>query len=1127
MNERLSRALNFVRSRGLTLIASAGVAAFAYSLCRRAINLTDEGYLLTQVIDMLEGKVLYRDMDAFVTPGIWFALAGLFKLVDPSVLASRILAFAGYLGTLWICYRIVARLAGHLWGWSTVALLMVFTIWAFPAWTMVFYSPIAILFALAALERLLSWRESQHRRDLLLCGLFLGVSILCKQNYGVFAAVGSLVALVGFRIEDREPIGSALRGVLESSVRIGLGGCAIALPTLAYFAYHGALGAVFDSLVVHPFVFMSHQDIAYPSLSMLWTAAPLSGVDSLTYGAYSFSQAPNPFYSPDPNLRWLHDVHFLERLHILLFWLPPLGLAVGSFLALRPSDSRRPIDGNLFAVIAVAAFVYLGVFPRADFNHLINVYQPAIVTFVLLLHRLAEAFPRPRKWALRAGFAVGFSLLFVYTGIAGVWYVHTLSALNTPVGSPRGGVLVTPVDQQMIDFQVKTIREKTGKGEFVLTVPALTMLNFLADRRMPGRYYNLYEHHIAHDDGAGVVEAAEAHNVSLVVSDYNNFFSDRVGLRSYAPELATYLRDYFEPESDVAGDRFRYLTRRDVPITERSSFDLIDFCDVSPEGRSYTREHLLFSSLYQAPHLKRPNAPVSTSCTFTVPERGQLAVSIGYRRPVAVARKATLKAEIWLADGENSEPLFSEVIPVQTQRGWSTPPAPEYRLDLVKFAGREITLLFRTIFKGRAKMGPLDLGGFALVWQDLRIETRRDRVLLIGIDGATFRVIRPLMAAGKLPNLQSIARVGVMGPLRSAFPLVSPRIWTTMATGKTPLKHGIHHWIRQSDDGGTQLNLGTDRLVPALWNITTSHGLSNGVVNWLNTYPPEKVRGVMISDFAIAGQREARERLFAGNREAKAHVDEEVTYPGDWSDILERLTTEGEPLLDHENPFGNNTQLPSWLKQDIPAHSFRDDDLVTRIALEVEERIHPDVLMVYLSGIDKVSHNTWGAFEPAESYTPHIHFSEAERAATIAALESYYVYTDKLIGKLLERYGSQDLVMIVSDHGFEAQLLVQWLTGGHESQKSLDGVLFARGSRIKHRQAIGRPGIADITPTILAWLGLPIGADMDGKVAEFLKIHSISSIPSYDDIPVERVADDRGEIEDSIMDQLRGLGYVE
>jgi hypothetical protein len=726
MNERLSRALNFARSRGWTFIASAIVAAFAYSLCRRAINLTDEGYLLSQVVDMLEGKVLYRDMDAFVTPGIWFLLAGWFKLVEPSVLASRVLAFVGYLGTLFVCYRIVTRLASRMWGWATVAALMVFTMWAFPAWTMVFYSPIAILFALAALERLLSWREDQHERDLLLCGLFLGASILCKQNYGVFAAVGSFVALAAFRVEDREPIGAALGGLLRNGIQIALGAGAIALPVVAYFAYHGALTATFDSLVVHPFVFMSRQDIPYPSLSMLWAATPLSNVDSLTYGAYSLGQAPNPFYTTIPYLGWLHYVRFLERLHVLLFWLPLAGLAAGVLFALRPIASRRPIDGKLLAVLAVAGFVFLGVFPRADFNHLINVYQPAIVAGVLILHRLFEAYPRPRRVATRSAIALGCALIFAYAGTAGFWYLHMLRAMSVPVGSPRGGVLVTSIENQMIDFQVRSIQERTREGEFMLTVPALAMFNFLADRRIPGRYYNLYEHHIAHDGGAGVVEAAEALGVNLVVSDYNNFFSDRVGLRTYAPKLASYLRTHFEPEFDVAGDRFRYLKRRDRPIAERQSVDLIDACEVIAANGVYSREHLLFASLYQARDVKKPNKPVVSSCTFTVPLRGQLVVSIGYRRPIAVTKNASLTAEIWLADGKNSEALFSENIPVRPAQGWRSPAPDEFRVNLARFAGREITLLFRASFKGRVRMGPFDLGGFALVWQDPRIENRRD-----------------------------------------------------------------------------------------------------------------------------------------------------------------------------------------------------------------------------------------------------------------------------------------------------------------------------------------------------------------------------------------------------------------
>ena len=65
-------------------------------------------------------------------------------------------------------------------------------------------------------------------------------------------------------------------------------------------------------------------------------------------------------------------------------------------------------------------------------------------------------------------------------------------------------------------------------------------------------------------------------------------------------------------------------------------------------------------------------------------------------------------------------------------------------------------------------------------------EHRHGRVLLVGIDGASPRLVEPLLAAGRLPNLARIAREGVWGRLQSHLPLASPRIWNTIATGKAP-----------------------------------------------------------------------------------------------------------------------------------------------------------------------------------------------------------------------------------------------------------------------------------------------------------------------------------------------------
>ena len=144
------------------LAASAAVVVFAYTLCSRSISLADEGHVLGGALEIAQGKVLYRDIDSFVAPGIWLLLAGVFKLFQPSVLTSRLLAFVGYLATVWICYRIVAMLSGRAWAWATVAGLLVFTVWAFPAWTFCFYSPYAVMLALAGLERLLRWQSRRR-----------------------------------------------------------------------------------------------------------------------------------------------------------------------------------------------------------------------------------------------------------------------------------------------------------------------------------------------------------------------------------------------------------------------------------------------------------------------------------------------------------------------------------------------------------------------------------------------------------------------------------------------------------------------------------------------------------------------------------------------------------------------------------------------------------------------------------------------------------------------------------------------------------------------------------------------------------------------------------------------------
>ena len=424
------------------------------------------------------------------------------------------------------------------------------------------------------------------------------------------------------------------------------------------------------------------------------------------------------------------------------------------------------------------------------------------------------------------------------------------------------------------------------------------------------------------------------------------------------------------------------------------------------------------------------------------------------------------------------------------------------------------------------------------------------RVLLIGIDGATLRVVEPMIAEGRLPNLAGIARKGVSGPLKSLHPLLSPRVWTTIATGKRPEQHGIKRWMTPKRAGNpSRFYLSSDRRGAALWNIASDAGLRVGVINWLVTYPPEVVRGVMVTDHALPGAGEGRQfikNLFVPKRKARRDGPSQgqgngdrktapdaagraaapATYPEAWQARVEALFEERAPLTRVPDPFAG-VLLPKWVWPDKLRDFLHQDEALARIALAVEREVRPDVLMVLFQGIDRVSHWLWGCLEDPELYPERLRPRTEERQGGAAALQQYYAFTDALIGKLLQNFGPGDLVMVVSDHGFEAGVTWKVLTGIHHSERAEDGVLFARGPGVRPGRAEGVT-VADVTPTVLAWLGLAVAEDMDGRVAGFLEPATpVKRVASYDGIPIARLGAGHSGAEERYLEQLRELGYLE
>ena len=105
------------------------------------------------------------------------------------------------------------------------------------------------------------------------------------------------------------------------------------------------------------------------------------------------------------------------------------------------------------------------------------------------------------------------------------------------------------------------------------------------------------------------------------------------------------------------------------------------------------------------------------------------------------------------------------------------------------------------------------------------------RVFVLGLDGADPETIDLLMSEGALPNFAKLRREGAYAPLASRRPLLSPVIWTTIATGKTPDRHRIGHFVAVNPTTGEQLPVTSQmRRAQALWNILSARERSVDVV---------------------------------------------------------------------------------------------------------------------------------------------------------------------------------------------------------------------------------------------------------------------------------------------------------
>jgi predicted AlkP superfamily phosphohydrolase/phosphomutase len=264
------------------------------------------------------------------------------------------------------------------------------------------------------------------------------------------------------------------------------------------------------------------------------------------------------------------------------------------------------------------------------------------------------------------------------------------------------------------------------------------------------------------------------------------------------------------------------------------------------------------------------------------------------------------------------------------------------------------------------------------------------RLLIIGLDGATFDLIEPW--AGDLPHLARLTAEGSWGRLRSTVPPATFPAWTSLMTGTNPGQHGIFDFTRRVP-GTVRVEFinATYRQQPSVWRLLSQAGRRVGVMGLPATYPPEPVNGFLISGF---------------DSPVATGIDRSFVYPPDLYDEIRRAVGPYEITDFQELRTGKGWHEAALQKL---LHVARRR---TEIAAYLLGRETWDCFFVHFGESDTVAHHFWAFHDPRSP-----RYDEARAADLGHAIHTVYRALDRAIGQLLDSAGEDATALIVSDHG--------------------------------------------------------------------------------------------------------------
>jgi len=486
---------------------------------------------------------------------------------------------------------------------------------------------------------------------------------------------------------------------------------------------------------------------------------------------------------------------------------------------------------------------------------------------------------------------------------------------------------------------------------------------------------------------------------------------------------------------------------------------------------------------------------------------------------------------------------------------------------LVKRKAISITLLFvlsiliPTLYFVLGQINRIDIDNPKQL-QELASINSDIRVLLIGLDGATWDIIKPLQKEGKLPNITELTQKGSSGMLLS-YPAInmpfansasrgmrSPQVWESIATSKKPMKHGIWDFkvtlipgikdplpfqspfqLKSISTKHISSNMARKKRI---WEILSNLARPSFIVGWLNTWPATHIpKGIIISDYFPLGARNSVYPLSILKEIEKFRYKAVDIERKEFDQFMNFDFNEDYKKLSSESLSYQENRIVEVFRNDYARDKSWQD-----LSIYLWQKYKPAFMAVRYNFPDSAQHNFWKYMEPR--HFPDVKEEEVHKFGHL--LHQVYIMLDFYLGEYIKTADENTIIIIISDHGFgpwieeKLKFLPQFpgksfhptYSGNHRKE----GIIIISGKGAKKNHRINEAAIFDITPTILWLMKLPVARDMVGRslmdsfTDQFRKERPLSYIESYG----MRKTKDRqpiiSEVEKEIEERLKALGYI-